>query len=353
MTKPEFEKLLQRYLQGECTEEERIKIQLWFDSIQERNGFTLSEEEKEKIEKSLSLNIDNQIDSKENTSQDSLPFIKKLNSYLIYFGIAASLMLAIFLIKNEWSTMENSLLIHSYLFDSAENQIIHKTNKSVVNERIILEDGSKVNLTSGSSISYKAHFDSTKRIVTLKGAGFFQVTKNVNKPFYVLCQGTVTKVMGTSFWVNSNPKSKSVEVGVKSGKVSVFVNHDHTNNEASKTESQVDPVYLMPNQRVVFFEKQKKIEKTLVTKPQMLETPEVSKMQFIYKETPLPTVLSELSKSYGVQIIIGDARLNKRSFTGDLMAMSFDEKFALICASVSAEYKILGTDILLTAHGNK
>ena len=352
MTKPEFEKLLQRYLLGECTEEEKIRVQTWFDTIEGRDDFTLSDAEKKQIEENLSLNIYNKICSNDNLREQELPFTRKLNSYLIYFGIAASLMLAIFLIKSEWSK-ENSIFNHSNILDTVDNQIINKINNTVVSEPITLEDGSKVHLALGSSISYKAHFDRTKRIVTLKGTGFFQVAKNADRPFYVLCRGTVTKVLGTSFWVNSNEKSKSVEVGVKSGRVSVFVNKSQTDMESSETESQANPIYLAPNQRLVFFEQNKKIEKTLVAKPKILETPEVAKMQFVYEETPLLSVIGELGKSYGVQIIVGNARLMNCSFTGDLSAMSFDEKFALVCESVSAKYRVQGTNIILTGNGCK
>ena len=343
MTKPEFEKLLQRYLRGECTEEEKVRIQIWFDKIEKERGCDLSEEQKGQLEEVLLSRIDDKIEEKNKAKT----FKVRLNSLAIYGSIAASLILTIFLVKCNWLFVQK-LVIEDKKF---EYKTITQTNTTGLRKPIMLEDSTVVYLTQGSSISHKDHFEKRYRQVTLKGAGFFHVSKDPRRPFYVFCNKTITKVIGTSFWVNSNSKSKSVEIGVKTGKVSVMIND---NAVSKKVEGQISgEVFLTPNQRVVFFEKQKRIEKTLVPEPVVLETKEVTKFKFVYQDTPLVKVLQELGQSYNVQILMLNEKLKYCSFTGDLTAMSFQEKFDLICESVGSKYTIQGTNIVLTGSGFK
>lgn len=349
MTRSDFEKLLQRYTRGECTEEEKISIQIWFDQIETKPYFTLTEFEKAVTEEKLLANIENRINANK-IKKDKKPFRDYLNSYLIYGGVAASLILAAFMMRSEWETMKHMISHKINVVGNTEKNIINKLNSTNKPQLVILDDSSTVHLAPGSCISYQTHFEHDKRVVTLTGTGFFSVTKNKKRPFYVLCEGTVTRVLGTSFWVNTDKKTKSIEIGVKTGLVSVIVNKDAKNAEVNAGPKEV---FLTPNQRVVFFEEKKKVEKTLVIEPLLLETPEVARMKFVYEEMPLSKVMEELGQSYGVQIMMSSEKLKLCTFTGDLTGMTFDEKFDLVCESVGTKYTIQGTGIMLTGQGCK
>ena len=352
MTKSEFEVLLQRYMRGECTEQEKDLIQIWFKKIESENEFDTTEEERRLIEGKILSEIDDRINASEGDNQNGFNLGGRLNSLLIYTGIAASLILTIFLTRNNWKTMENSVTQSRQAKQTTGNVIVTKTNNAHGCLKVVLDDGSIVYLMEGSNISYKSHFEKDKRVVQLTGSGLFQVVKNPKKPFFVLCGGTVTRVIGTSFWVNTDQKSKSVEIGVKTGKVSVFV-HEDNKGTADTLPRQSDQIFLTQNQRVVFFEQKRKVEKTLVTQPILLETPEVARMKFVYNETPLSTVIQELGQSYGVQMMMPDKNLLLCSFTGDLTDMTFREKLDLVCKSVGSKYSIEGTSIILTGNGCK
>ena len=352
MTRSDFEKLLQRYTRGECTEEEKISMQIWFDKIESAPYFTLNEFERAITEEKLFADIENRINAgiTEQEDEDEKPFRGRLNSYLIYGSVAASLILAVFMMRSDWTTMKYMLSQQLNVVENDDSNFIRKVNNTDKCQSVTFEDGSTVQLKPGSSVTYKTHFEGDKRVVTLKGNGFFDVTKNKKRPFYVLCGGTVTRVIGTSFWVHTDKKTKSVEVGVKTGRVSVIVNKDTKNREVNGGPKEV---LLTPNQRVVFFEEKKKVEKMLVPEPLLLETPEVARMKFVYDEVPLSTVMEELGQSYGVQIRMSNDKLNSCTFTGDLTGMTFDEKFDLVCESVGTKYNIEGTSIILTGQGCK
>ncbi len=347
MTKFEFEKLLQRYLRGECTEAEKVKIKLWFDKLETDQIFQLSEKQEAQSEEILLAHINSKIDGyAQNNSNRRLVHLKRMT---IYGSIAASVVLAFFLLRDNHGFFENPVTNDKTSIENIDYKTITKSNTKTSCELIVLEDSTKVRLTQGSTITYKNPFEKDRRVVVLNGSGFFQVSKNPRRPFFVFCNGTITKVIGTSFWVNSNSKSKSVEIGVKTGKVSVKIGQNEVSKQNCAQPS--NEIFLTQNQRMVFFKKHGKVEKSLVPDPIMLDTPEVAELKFIYEDEPLPNVLKELGQSYNVRILMENDKLKQCSFTGDLTAMTFQEKFDLICESVNSKYNMQGTSIIITGSG--
>lgn len=105
---------------------------------------------------------------------------------------------------------------------SYTSERVQKSNAPGVKSKHILSDGSTVLLNSGSSIEYPKTFDSNVRVVKLKGEAFFEVSKEVNRPFKVLIDEFEVVVLGTKFNVNTNINSPAValvegKVLVKSG----------------------------------------------------------------------------------------------------------------------------------------
>jgi len=67
-----------------------------------------------------------------------------------------------------------------------------------------LPDGTKVWLNAASSITYPTAFIGASRTVELTGEAYFEVAKNISKPFKVLVKGKENiEVLGTSFNVNA------------------------------------------------------------------------------------------------------------------------------------------------------
>ena len=64
---------------------------------------------------------------------------------------------------------------------------------------IILSDGTKVWLNSESAIRYPVRFGIGKRVVTVKGNVYFEVTKDVSRPFFVVMKDMETEVLGSFF----------------------------------------------------------------------------------------------------------------------------------------------------------
>lgn len=64
---------------------------------------------------------------------------------------------------------------------------------------IVMEEGTKVWVNAGSSLTFPKRFSDDKREVFLEGEAFFEVTPDKDKPFYVYSNDFQVKVLGTSF----------------------------------------------------------------------------------------------------------------------------------------------------------
>jgi ferric-dicitrate binding protein FerR (iron transport regulator) len=111
--------------------------------------------------------------------------------------------------------------------------LIENVNTSEKPIILKLPDGSTVELGSNSRISYANNFENLDtRDVYLLGEAFFTVTKNPGRPFRVFANEIVTKVLGTSFRIRSFEKDSTIQVVVRTGKVSVTTKTQRTPRRA-------------------------------------------------------------------------------------------------------------------------
>lgn len=105
MTGIEFEKLLHRYSEGKCSEKEIGQVNQWFEEIDSKPDESLNEQEKLMMEARIMKNIERSIDRSIEDKVRNTPFGDRINLFLIYGGIAASLLLAILSIRYQWDSM--------------------------------------------------------------------------------------------------------------------------------------------------------------------------------------------------------------------------------------------------------
>lgn len=93
---------------------------------------------------------------------------------------------------------------------------------------LILADGTKVWLNSGSKITYPAQFSNHQRNVSLEGEAYFDVVENMRKPFVVSAGDTKIEVVGTKFNVATNLEPSKTITTLVSGEVNVNVQNKNT-----------------------------------------------------------------------------------------------------------------------------
>jgi hypothetical protein len=108
------------------------------------------------------------------------------------------------------------------------NQVIVPYGKYV---SLQLSDGTKVWLNSGSRMVYPPVFSGNQREVYLQGEGYFEVTKNAQKPFYVKTDRLKVEVLGTKFDVQAYEKENTYSALLLEGKVSLSTRQKFTLNQ--------------------------------------------------------------------------------------------------------------------------
>jgi ferric-dicitrate binding protein FerR (iron transport regulator) len=181
--------------------------------------------------------------------------------------------------------------------------------------------------------------------VHLEGEAFFEVSKDLRRPFFVYNENLVTEVLGTSF--NVKAVTSGVEVAVSTGKVAVYENGNKIS--LSPREKLENGVIITANQKVTYYEQARHFVTSIVDTP--LPVPPVAdkkdSISFVYDDMPLSTVLASIEKTYNIEIVLENDSLKNCPFTGDLTKPSLYNKLEFICQALGASYEIKGTKILL------
>ncbi len=342
MSRTAFAALLKKYQTGHATEAERRVVEQWYALLDEEPR-PLGVQERQDIEERLWRAL------QQNALRREAPAAKQLTPVwrrgFFQAGVAAVLTLALaFLIYQS----ENSAIeVVEPIARQKADPIRVVTNHTNHEMPVVLEDGSKALLSSQSELRFPAHFTADKREVFLGGEAFFEVSENPERPFLVNAGQITTKVLGTSFLVKAPPGQLSVEVEVKTGKVSVYERDEEIAGKSSKKGS---GVVLAANHRVTFSGKDKLFLTSLVENPVPLPETRTSN-RFDFDDTPLVEVVHRLEEAYRIKIEMEKKTLGVCPFTARLSDLDLYEQLDIICATIQGEYDIKGTTILISGKG--
>ena len=228
-------------------------------------------------------------------------------------------------------------------------KLLVRTNDSASDITVLLSDNSVATLMKGSTLTYPAMFEGNERKVALSGEAFFDISKNPEKPFLVFANETVTKVLGTSFRVRAFEKDNTVTVVVKTGKVSVYQMNEYE-NASLLNDTKTAGVILNSNQQVVFIKNQNRLQKGVVSNPEMLSESSVSR-ELIFEDKPVTEVLQTLENMYGIVI-----RYDQEIMSNCVISAQFDEenlrqKMNAICQAIGASYEMVDGQIVISSNG--
>ena len=186
-------------------------------------------------------------------------------------------------------------------YTNKEIEFVENQNTSNQPMSIKMSDGSEIVLQKDTRIKYPKVFEKSKREVYLVGEAFFKVKRNPQRPFIIYTKKLITQVLGTSFTIKANPDIEEERVIVKTGKVSVLAQTEVSprNNKSNIANT----IIVTPNQEVVYELSKAKLVKKIVELPQILAETSGSQ-EFIYLNTSLASVFSDLEKAYGIKISI-------------------------------------------------
>jgi ferric-dicitrate binding protein FerR (iron transport regulator) len=215
----------------------------------------------------------------------------------------------------------------------AENVIIEAPLGS--RSKMYLPDGTLVWLNAGSTLSYSQNFGVEERTVNLKGEGYFEVTHQDKKPFYVISKDLKIRVLGTKFNLRNYLEEEEARVTLLEGSVKVNC------KSASQPES-----YLKPNEQIIY-DRKTMVARTITTNAS--NALEWTNGYLFFDEERLPDIARELERAYNVKISIADESLKTFKFYGNFTRteQTIQEVLEVLASTEKLRYEMNGKEITL------
>lgn len=334
-----------KYLAGECTPEEVRKIETLMKTDSEFSKI-VKEFEKIWITKNTDhgiewdmegvwFNIREEIDEENRDTH-----IKKLKprhtndnirrrtgmKWMIRFA-------AVFLIVSL-----TSVFTMFYMTEPKQEEM--NTFSEVVTERgqratVNLNDGSRIQLNSGSKLLYPQEFDSGQRYVKLYGEAYFEIASDA-RPFIVKADEAVIEILGTEFNVYAYEDREDIKVVVAEGMVSV--RSDRAPYEYSASLGKGDMATLKRgSEGDVNVTQNVNLRRHLGWMEYRLN----------FDNIPLSHVASTLHRWYGVDIEFENDQLRDKTLTADFEDASIHEVIRVIEIALNVEHEMKGRKITL------
>lgn len=218
--------------------------------------------------------------------------------------------------KNAFTKVEGLKNNNSVSPENKKKPLVHKKTANLTLKvpygkkfNLLLSDGTKVYLNSGSSITYPSSFEKRKnRIVELVGEAYFKVAKDKHKPFIVKTSTLSIRALGTEFNVSSYKNDVTNSITLVEGSVAVSKQGVNTNKNP-KT------LLLRPNQKIVVRrDKVKKLSKKAVAN--VLKDVSWINRELFFKNDKFIDITKKLERYFNVKIISKNDKLNNLEFTG-------------------------------------
>lgn len=276
------------YLKDELNKSERIQVEQWV-ALSDANQRAF--DEIEKIYLSSEIKTEDfypDVDRAWNTVAEAIHQTKQSTNVMLY-RIAAMVTLAI------------GLGIVVFQFQNRVEQQIARTTDNEI-KKIELADGTVVWLNENSIFSYPEQLNQDERVVSLTGQAYFDVARDIERPFKIVGEKATVEVLGTSFDLIS--QADYANVNVTSGRVAF----------GSTDDDKLKVILEKGNQAT--FEKNKLIKNAELNE----NASSWMTKDFVFKSSPLSVVVETLEEHFDVKIKVDDAIKNC------LITSSFEDK---------------------------
>jgi len=205
-----------------------------------------------------------------------------------------------------------------------------------VSERmqVALEDGTKIILNSGSTLSHPKAFGPRSRVVRLTGEAFFDVTHDGSRPFIVETPTLRIKVLGTQFNVQAFADGSESKVSLVKGKVEVSELTPSVSGQADAPK----PVHLTPGQE---YELAPETRKADVKSVSAQAATGWMQDRFFWDLEPAASAMHQLERRYGILVEFTDQKLGRLRLNGRFEQKSLEEIFETLRITEVFDYKIV------------
>ena len=297
-----YEALIMSYLDGQCTAEEAHDLLLWvteseenrlcFKALKEQyevwnlTDFAMPDFDEADVEAALDA-VNVKIDAIEETETKvvQMPWFRRNNKYVS--GVAAAFLIALFvgfLVRNNF----NSTVTYAF---NGQNESSY-----------ILPDGTTVNFSSESTMSYPEHFAKSGRSVDFEGVAYFDVAKDEAHPFVLHCNNMDVEVLGTSFLLNADKNAERYTVDLYTGKVKM-ITFDKKGNVLSHVE-------VNPGERGVWNTSSSELK--TMNYSEVKEDELLTDHVLVFNNEKLSKIVEALEYIYKVEIDLGESCATKK-----------------------------------------
>ena len=167
---------------------------------------------------------------------------------------------------------------------------------------VTLSDGTVVHLNSGSELRYPVAFGAERREVFLSGEGYFEVVKDSVRPFFVNADKLKIRVYGTSFNVNTYDL-ENIQTVLVEGKIGIQTMNMNTE-------------YMVKPGQLALYNQEKGTMEILNVDVQLYVA--WKDHEFMFDDESLEKIMNRLSLWYDVDVFFQTASLKQVHFTGHL-----------------------------------
>lgn len=326
------EDLIKKYLAGECTEEEKSKIESWYLSQAKSNRDLPKHRDLEQIESEIWNSIHRPKSTigayrrwlsvaaaalivtgiswlflKPDAEPSATAYTAKQQVEITTGGKKATLVLAngkkvILDSIIESSNASGTIALENLLdrFSPAKETDLavtyHKIEVPKGGEfQFTLPDGTKVWLNSESSFSFPSRFTGGERKVGLSGEGYFEVAKNPDLPFKVTANQAEITVLGTHFNISAYQDEANTEVTLAEGSV--------------KVSSNENAVILKPDQTAKLAKGSDGIKVSSANTNEILAWKDGF---FVFDNSDIKTIMKTLSRWYDFEMVYNTSPTTKK-----------------------------------------
>lgn len=237
---------------------------------------------------------------------------------------------------NQQGRLETKIGIQVQSEELSKNAEVKQMNQIVVprgkRSTIVLADGTKLWLNSGSRAIYPVVFNGKTREIYIEGEGYLEVMPDATKPFYVVTDQIKVKVLGTKFNISAYKEDDHVSVVLVEGSVQACIN--------------VETILMKPNQLLNYG---KITQRSSLERTNVLEYVSWKDGWMLCNQEPIESITKKLERYYDVKISFNNMRLNMLTITGKLdLKNNCEDVLKVICATAPLDYQITDNSIFLT-----
>lgn len=286
-----IEKLIKKLLREECSLEELKQLQEYWQGSDKANierllinNWKVAGKEKEVLKNDLKEQLWRSIEEACNKEKKQNLKVRWQILAGIRWAVAASVALLL-AVGTYWWTDD-------FTYQNQQQQLVEQVNEGKTPMRIELEDGSVVWLSRNSRLIYPQPFQGKQRYAELIGEGFFEISKDQERPFLVQTGEVQTRVLGTVFNLKAEQEDSLVQIALVEGSVEV------------KWEARPDTAILIkPGEQITYYRKEQQGQKERFEE----DAPYAWKNGVIYfQKANVQEVARTLEKWYDLPIHIGE-----------------------------------------------